>query len=163
MTLASWGFSAGGAENRTAEALFREVNGCVTTQTLITAIQNETPVNAQYPDGWARAAWVTVEQDDTCAGVQLLNAAGQLTATTEQLAIDRKLADAVVSGFITVWDGISQTQGQIAVVVNWVGLGAIDRSVWRTVQRRAEAILTADGFGLQLRNFTQQATIKITK
>jgi hypothetical protein len=157
-------FGVGPTEQRTAEALFRQVDGCSEVITLVITVQNQVAVSTQYPDGWARAAWLTVEENDTCAGIQRLNAAGQLVTTLEQqLAIDRKLDDAQLSGMVTVWDGISKTYGEFSVVVQWTGLDTIDRSVYRTIQRRAEATLVADGFGLQLRGATSQATIKITK
>jgi hypothetical protein len=157
-------FGAGPTEQRTAEALFHQVNGCTEVITLVTVIQNQVEVSPRWPDGWARAALLTVEENDTCAGLQRLNVAGQLVTTSEQqIAIDRKLDEAQFSGVVTVWDGISKTEGEFSVVVQWTGLDAIDRSVYRTIQRRAEATLVADGFGLQLSSATSQATIKITK
>jgi len=148
-------------EVRTAEATFIEVSQCTVTQTLITLVQAQTRITTEYPDGWQRSALITVQVDDTCAGVQLLNAAGQFIATND-LAIDRKLAYAEFTGLVAVWDGISQAEGQLNVSVTFDGTGPPSRT-GHTLSRAADATLAADGMGVSLRNTTHAAVLSIAK
>jgi uncharacterized membrane protein len=148
-------------EQRTAEATFMQVDQCTVTQTLVTLAQNQVRISTEFPDGWVRMAWITVQVDDTCAGVQLLNAAGQLTVL-DGLAIDRKLDSAHLEASITVWDGISQAEGQVYVTADWNAIGPVNRGVWRTVSRAAEAVLTTEGL-VTLSNFTTDASLSTVR
>lgn len=145
------------AERRTAEATFHEQTECRDVWTTLTLTQASAPLE-QVADGWLRSALLTVEVSDTCLGVQLLNAAGQTNMQPQELAVDRKLDSAFIQGWLYVWDGISQSTGRFWVQASWTGVGTLTRS-GRNLVRSAEATLAADGFGLQLRNATQEGQL----
>lgn len=158
MAMVTGGWAAQ-VERRTAEATFHWVDGCQEVWSTLTLTQASIQVSDQFPDGWLRNALLTVEVNDTCAGTQSLNAAGQAGLLPEELSIDRKLDGATIAGWVDVWDGLSQSPGRFWVQASWVGVGAISRS-YRAIVRGAEATLAADGMGISLRNATTQASLK---
>lgn len=168
LALALWmvrlGEAAGPAtEQRKADAVFAsQIDSCTTIQTVVTITQNATVPSPYYPDGWVRTAWVSVLEANTCSNTQLLNASGQLSATTG-LEIDRKLDSAQFSGTVLAYDGVGQAEGTLAVTVSWTGTGPTNRQIWRTVSRGADGNLTLDGFGLSVRSTTTDAVLTITK
>lgn len=149
-------------ERRQASAVFTQADGCTSVQTVVTITQNAVVPSPYYPDGWVRTAWVSVLEQNVCTATQLLNASGQLSATTG-LEIDRKLDGAQFSGTVLAYDGVAQVEGTLAVAVTWTGTGQANRQIWRTVSRPADGNLTLDGFGLSLRSTTTDAAITITK
>lgn len=147
-------------EQRTAYAVFNQAEGCVETEIVVKAVQNWAGISTEWPDGWAKAAWLIVQQDDTCAGVQVLNAAGQ--AHPPEIEIDRKLNGAAWIGQVETWDGISRTGGWFTVQIQWAGYGDVERSS-RLIRRSATASVKAEGMGVGLSAATESATLEVRR
>jgi len=165
LSVLSW--AAQTPEVRTAYAVGTRTDGCTETQALVQLEVRQSPlgVTPEYPDGWVRTATVEVQQSDTClGGVQTLNVAGQVEPQPMEIAVRCKLQSAAYTGWVGVWDGVSRSGGNVYVRATFTGVGQIDRSVWRTIQRQATADITIDGFGLVgLRLHVDGGVLRIVK